>query len=84
MDVEKYSIIADSSNLMYEFDSIGLKGVIKKIVLFRKITTLNENFYNLSFGDWDEAKGRPDDDVISITTTPKKYYLRLRLQLCNL
>jgi uncharacterized protein YlxP (DUF503 family) len=65
MNVEQYSVIPDNSNLSFKFQSIGPKGVIKKRVLFRKIISSNENYYNLSFGDWDEQRGRADDLAIT-------------------
>lgn len=65
MNFEHYSIIPDSSNLSYKFQSIVPKGIIKKVVTFRKIISSNENYYNLSFGDWDEKRGKADDRITS-------------------
>jgi hypothetical protein len=62
MNIEQYSIISDNSHLFYEFRSIGPRGIIKKYILFQQ---LNENFFNLSLGDWDELSGIVDDLVVS-------------------
>lgn len=51
MNLEKYSVISDNSRLTYEFLSEGPKGTIKKVVLYQEV---EENIYNLAFGDWDE------------------------------
>ncbi len=65
MNIEQYSIISDGSNLSYKFLSIGPKGIIKKVVRYIQIKDINENLYNLSFGDWDEKSGKIDDLVNS-------------------
>ncbi len=56
MNFDYYSIISDDSDLTYKFQSTGPKGIIKKVVTFRKIISSNENYYNLSFGDWEIFK----------------------------
>jgi len=75
MDSEQYSIIADGSHLSYKFQSIGPKGIIRKIVRYSKISDFNENFYNLSFGDWDEISGRLNDRVNSNNNDATKVLL---------
>jgi hypothetical protein len=65
MNIEQYSIISDSSNLSYTFQSLGPKGIINKIVLYRKINAIIENFYILTLGDWDEKSSNIDDLVIT-------------------
>jgi hypothetical protein len=65
MNIEQYLIISDNSHLSYKFKSIGPKGIIQKIVFYRKLNTFNEDTYNLSFGDLDEINGDIDDQAIS-------------------
>ena len=65
MNVEQYSIISDSTNLSYKFVSIGPRGVIRKMVSYRKIKSLKGNYFNLSFGDWDDISGILNDLLIS-------------------
>ena len=43
----------------YEFLSHGPNGEIKKVLHFQKI---HRNFYNIVFGDWNEAEKRIDDN----------------------
>jgi len=65
MNIEQYSLQTDSSHLSYKFESVGPRGIIKKLVSFRKINLLKGNYYNLSFGDWDQINGVLNDLVIS-------------------
>jgi hypothetical protein len=65
MNIEQYSIISDSSNFLYKFQSTGPNGTINKIILFKNFIDIDENFYNVSFGDWDEKSGSIDDFAIS-------------------
>lgn len=56
---EKYQYKSEGQFEYFEFYSEGPKGVIKKVVEFQK--TIQENVYNLAFGDYsDEAKGIDD------------------------
>ena len=75
MNLEQYSIISDSSHLSYKFESVGPKGIIRKVVRYTLIKDLFENYYNLSFGDWDEITGRIDDNIISNNNDTKKVLL---------
>ncbi len=75
MNSEQYSIIADSSHLSYKFQSIGPKGVIKKAVFYRELKYPNENYYNLSFGDWDEKSGSINDHINSSNDDSTKVLL---------
>lgn len=72
MNLDQYLIASDNSHLTYKFDSIGPKGIIRKLVSYRKINTLNKNYYNLSFGDWDKVNGRVNDTIISNNSDTKK------------
>ena len=55
MNMEKYLFVSKNNHQVFTFNSCGPKGTIKKVVSFSKIKVWNENIYNLSFGDWDEA-----------------------------
>jgi hypothetical protein len=58
----KYPTVTDDEHLAYEFLSQGSKGTIKKVVLYQQI---EENIYNLAFGDWDEIKQTINDRMRS-------------------
>jgi hypothetical protein len=59
---EKYDIIVSEDWLVYEFTSIGPKGLIPKVVIYQH---LEGKLYNLAFGDKDGTTGNLDDLVIS-------------------
>jgi hypothetical protein len=58
----RYQFHTNNSFLDYEFESIGPKGVIKKVARFSKI---GDNIYNFGFGDLDESTGEINDTVVS-------------------
>jgi hypothetical protein len=58
----KYEIVASNDWLIYEFMSIGPKGTIPKTVIYQYI---EDNLYNLAFGDKDTATGNIDDLVVT-------------------
>lgn len=62
MNLPKYSVGSDNNHLTYEFLSKGPKGAIKKVVLYQEI---DDNVFNLAFGDWNEVKQKIDDSVRS-------------------
>lgn len=59
---DKYLYNTNSSFLDFEFESIGPKGVIKKVARFSEIGT---NIYNFGFGDLHEVTGEISDTVVS-------------------
>ncbi|HVU85209.1 MAG TPA: hypothetical protein VHC50_10230 [Puia sp.] len=65
MNLEKYPYVSKSDHQAFFFKSSGPKGIIKKGVLFRRISERNDNIYNISFGDWNEVRSRINDRVIS-------------------
>jgi hypothetical protein len=63
MNLDTYDLISDSNQEVFEFESIGLKGKIQKLVLFKE--TSFSGIYNLGFGDIDPETGYIDDKVVS-------------------
>jgi len=61
----RYPIESKPDHQSFEFDSLGSKGRIKKVVLYTQLKELNENIYNLSFGDWDESSQEINYEVNS-------------------
>ncbi len=64
MHLDRYSYNSSTSktNLDYEFESIGPKGTIRKVVRF---TEIYEGIYNLGFGDLDESADKIIDDIVT-------------------
>lgn len=62
INLDKYIYQTNSSYLDYEFESIGTKGIIKKVARFSSIGT---NIYNFGFGDLNQVTGEIDDITIS-------------------
>jgi hypothetical protein len=58
----KYTYKTNASYLDYEFESIGSKGVIKKVARFSEIGV---NLYNFGFGDLNELTGEISDTNVS-------------------
>lgn len=62
LNLDKYSYRTNHSYLDYEFESIGPKGIIKKVTRFIEIGI---NIYNFGFGDLNEKTGEISDTVVS-------------------
>lgn len=62
---ERYDFIADSGFARFTFKSIGLKGVLTKVIEYTPIYINGVKLYNLGFGDLDENTGELDDMSIS-------------------
>ncbi len=67
---ERYDVIASPNLNIFEFESTGPKGVIKKVVLYSRIR--NSKFYNLGFGDKEPQTGLISDVVITNNGDSKK------------
>lgn len=66
MDIRKYDYQTNKDTLSYEFFSDGPKGRIRKIVKYSlQYSSDKVAFYNLTFGDWNEAEKKIDDLIIS-------------------
>jgi hypothetical protein len=75
MTLDQYPIASDNSHLTYEFESIGPKGIIRKIVQYQPVGSITKNLYNLSFGDLNKVTGEIDDTVISNNGDTQKILL---------
>ncbi|TKT94092.1 DUF6934 family protein [Dyadobacter frigoris] len=64
MDATRYVLTKDYDPFIYQFISNGPRGDIKKIIQFQLID-LENNLYNLAFGDWNELTKQMDDLVVS-------------------
>lgn len=53
MEREKHTYKANKTFASFEFESMGPKGVIKKLIEYKKIDLLDDGtpVFNLSFGD---------------------------------
>ena len=58
MQPEVYSFIKRPENYYYEFNSVGPKGSIKKVVEYFRFQEFDGEVFNLAFGDWDEKNHR--------------------------
>jgi hypothetical protein len=58
MNQERYPVTTDREHIVYEFLSEGPMGTIKKFVHYQNI---GGNFFNLSFGDWNQEQLKIDD-----------------------
>jgi hypothetical protein len=63
MNIDKYPVIVGETYMVFEFVSEGTKGSILKLIIYSE--THLHNFYNLGFGDKDEATGQIDDEVVT-------------------
>ncbi len=63
MKIDKYLVVVGETSMVFEFVSEGVHGSISKLVIYSE--THLHNFYNLGFGDKDEATGKIDDEVIT-------------------
>jgi hypothetical protein len=65
MNVDRYEYSVSSDFQQYEFESIGPKGTIKKIIGFSLINIDGITYINLGFGDEDLINGGINDLSIS-------------------
>ncbi len=69
---DRYSYSSSSTFLDYEFESVGVKGIIKKIARFSEI---GSNVYNFGFGDLNENTGEITDTIVSNNGDDEKILL---------
>lgn len=63
MKLERYQLTAGHNFQTFEFQSIGPKGVIEKVIQFEQMEL--ENLFNLAFGDRNSFTGEIDDTSIT-------------------
>ncbi len=62
LQTETYNLSSDTSQVVFTFFSIGRKGIITKVVVYEHI---NENNFNLAFGDYNSVTQTIDDLSVS-------------------
>lgn len=65
MAFNQYPFRASQTFLDFEFESIGQKGRIKKVVRYSPENANGVTYFNLGFGDLNEETGKIDDFAIS-------------------
>jgi hypothetical protein len=60
---DHYHLRSTAKELTYEFDSVGPKGTVTKVVTYREINV--KDIYNLGFGDKDPDTGYVSDLVVT-------------------
>jgi len=65
MELERYKVKIRDETHDYEFYSEGPKGVIKKIVRFKRYPEKGSKIYNLTFGD--QVDGTDEFDVLTVS-----------------
>ncbi len=65
MNLERYEYSVNNDYQQFEFESIGPKGTIKKIVSFRLINIDGVTYINLGFGDENLISGGINDLSVS-------------------
>ncbi len=63
MRIEPYQLILAESSTYFEFLSVGVNGVIRKMVEFQPIDDLG--YYNLAFGDKNPVTGKMNDSAVT-------------------
>lgn len=63
MNLEKYPLESDHDHLIFEFESIGPQGKVRKVIQYSESDI--PNFFHLGFGDLNLATGEVDDLVVT-------------------
>lgn len=62
--LERYTDVEVSSDFtVYEFDSVGPRGKVRKVVIYSEFEI--DNYFNLGFGDKNVATGEFDDLIVT-------------------
>ena len=67
---DRYDVKTSPDVEAFEFDSVGPRGVVKKVVSYSEINI--KNFYNLGFGDKDALTGFISDLSVTNNNDSKK------------
>jgi hypothetical protein len=70
MELKRYEYSTEAKAELFVFTSEGKKGRVKKLVVYSKM--LEDDIYNLAFGDYDENTGTIDDGVITNNNDSQK------------
>lgn len=63
MKYPKYEYSTEKELFVFEFESVGIKGKVKKVIQYSEMSV--EGFYNLGFGDYNEDTGEINDEIIT-------------------
>lgn len=63
MNLHRYEYVSESEAELFKFTSEGPKGSIKKLVMYSQM--VQNDIYNLAFGDYDEETGSINDTIIT-------------------
>lgn len=63
MKLAKYDYSTEENAELFKFNSEGPKGSIKKLIVYSQM--LEEDVYNLAFGDYNELTDSIDDEIIT-------------------
>jgi hypothetical protein len=70
MKLPRYEYVTESEAELFKFTSEGIKGNIKKLVVYSQM--LQKDIYNLAFGDYDEETNSINDTVITNNNDSQK------------
>jgi hypothetical protein len=67
MTLSKYECHANEDHMSFTFNSIGPRGIIKKVVYYESMNIHINGIplVNLAFGDWNEQLRKVDDLIVS-------------------
>jgi hypothetical protein len=63
MKYPRYEYSTEDQLFFFEFESVGIKGRIKKVVQYSEMSV--KGFYNLGFGDFNEDTNEIDDEIVT-------------------
>ena len=70
MKLPKYEFLTEGNAELFKFTSEGPKGKIKKLIVYSQM--LEEDIYNLAFGDYHEETDTIDDQIITNNNDSQK------------
>lgn len=70
MKLPRYEYLTEGNAELFKFISEGPKGSIKKLIVYSEM--LENDIYNLAFGDYNEETGKIDDGVITNNNDSQK------------
>ncbi|MCB9201865.1 MAG: hypothetical protein H6604_02290 [Flavobacteriales bacterium] len=63
MKYPRYEYSTEENLFLFEFESVGIKGKVRKVVQYAEMSV--KGFYNLGFGDYNEETKEIDDEVVT-------------------